>query len=167
MTDLKNKINEDINFAMKSGSNDIVDALRFLMSAIKNKELEKRSRLSKEIKQSDELLRLSELADEEVVAVIISEIKKIKESISQYEGGGRKDLAEREKKGLEILKKYVPEEMSGEELRSVVKKKIAEFGGATVKDFGKIMGFVMSDMKGRAGGDMVKKVIEEELKNES
>ena len=161
---LKEKINEDLTAALKSGSGDIVSALRFLFSVIKNKELEKRTKLSKENKPVEELEKLSELSDDETVSAILGEIKKHKESIIQYEKGGRKDLAEKETAELEILKKYAPEEMGEEELRAVVKKKISETGGVTVKDFGKIMGQVMAEVKGRAGGDAVKKIIEKEFK---
>jgi len=161
---LKDTINEDIKSAMKSGLNDEASALRFLNSVIKNKELEKRNRLSKEGRPLAELEKLSELADEEVINVILGEIKKRKESIAQYKKGGREDLAKKEAAELEILKKYVPEEMPEGELRSIIKKKITEIDGATMKDFGKIMGLVMAEVKGRAEGGAVKKIIEEELK---
>jgi len=161
---LKDTINEDIKSAMKSGLNDEASALRFLNSVIKNKELEKRNRLSKEGRPLAELEKLSELIDEEVINGILGEIKKRKESIAQYEKGGRKDLAEKEMSELEILKKYVPEEMPEGELRSIIRKKITEIDGATMKDFGKIMGLVMAEVKGRAEGGAVKKIIEEEIK---
>ncbi|MCX6813045.1 MAG: GatB/YqeY domain-containing protein [Candidatus Azambacteria bacterium] len=161
---LKDTINEDIKSAMKSGLNDEASVLRFLNSAIKNKELEKRNRLSKEGQPLAELERLSKLVDEEVINVIFGEIKKRKESVAQYEKGGREDLAKKEAVELEILKKYVPEEMSEGELRPIVKKKIAEINGVTMKDFGKIMSSVMAEVKGRAGGELAKKIIEEELK---
>ncbi len=164
---LKNKINDDINSALKNGSGDIAPALRFLMSVVKNKELEKRNKLSKEGKSSSELEKLSELTDEETMGVILGEIKKRKESIIQYEKGGRGELAEKETAELGILKKYVPEEMPEEELRLVIKKKITEMGEVTIKDFGKVMGLVMAEVKGRAGGDAVKKIIGEEIKNEA
>lgn len=161
---LKDKISEDITLALKNSSNDIVSTLRFLMGAVKNKELEKRTKLSKEIKPADELEKLSELTDEEIIGVILSEIKKRKESVVQYEAGGRKDLAGKETAELAILKKYVPEEMGENELKAVVRKKIAEMGEVTMKDFGKVMNLVMAEVKGRAGGDAAKKIIEEELK---
>jgi len=161
---LKGIINEDIKSAMKSGLNDEASALRFLNSVIKNKELEKRNRLSKEGRPLAELEKLSELIDEEVINVILGEIKKRKESIAQYKKGGREDLAEKEMSELEILKKYVPEEMPEGELRSIIRKKITEIDGATMKDFGKIMGLVMAEVKGRAEGGAVKKIIEEEIK---
>mgnify|MGYP001614240743 CR=1 FL=1 len=173
-SNLKNKINQDIVSALKSGLNDVVLTLRFLMSVIKNNELLKRNKLSKESasrRMEEELIKLSELTDEEIINVILGEIKKRKESINQYEAGGRGELAKKEAMELEILKRYVPEEMPEEELRIIVKKKIAEIGPpggeageATMKNFGKIMGFVMAEVKGRAGGDIVKKIIEEEIR---
>ena len=164
---LKSIINEDIKSAIKSGLNDKASALRFLSSVIKNKELEKRKRLSKEGESLIELEKLSELTDEEIINVILGELKKRKESIAQYEKYGREDLAKKETAELEILKKYVPEEMPEGELRPIVKKKIAEIDGVTMKDFSKIMESVMAEVKGRVGGEAVKKIIEEELKNEA
>ncbi len=163
---LKDRINEDIKSAIKNGLSEETLTLRFLNSVIKNKELEKRSRLSKESaswRTLAELEKLSELADEEIIGVILGEIKKRKESIVQYEKGGRKDLAEKEAAELAILKKYVPEEMPEEELKSIVKKKIGEIGATTMKDFGKIMSQVMAEVKGRADGTAVKRIIEEEM----
>jgi len=161
---LKDKINEDLTVALKSGNGEVASALRFLMSAIKNRELEKRTKLSKENGPVEELEKLSELNDDETINVTLGEIKKRKESVAQYEKGGRADLAGKETKELEIIRKYAPEEMPEEELRTVIKRKIGEMGEITMKDFGKIMGLVMAEVKGRASGDTVKKIIEEELK---
>ena len=161
---LKDKINEDLTVALKSGNGEVASALRFLMSAIKNRELEKRTKLSKENGPVEELEKLSELNDDETINVTLGEIKKRKESVAQYEKGGRADLAGKETKELAIIRKYAPEEMPEEELRTVIKRKIGEMGEITMKDFGKIMGLVMAEVKGRASGDTVKKIIEEELK---
>jgi len=162
---LKERINQDLIAALKNGKSEIASALRFLMSVIKNNELLKRTKLSKEGKPADELEKLSELTDEEIIRVILSEIKKRKESATQYEAGGRNDLAQKETAELAILKKYVPEEIGEVELRNLIKKKIGDLSNVTIKDFGKIMGLVMAEVKGRAGGDAVKKIIEEELKS--
>lgn len=167
---LKDKINSDILSALKNGSSDVVLALRFLLSVIKSRELEKRTKLSRGGNLPEDLEKLSELSDEEIVSVVLGETKKRKESIAQYKAGGREDLAEKETKELEIIKKYAPEEMPESELRLVVNKKIAEMGlsaqagGVSAEDFGKIMGLVMAEVKGRASGDIVKKIIEEKLK---
>lgn len=161
---LKEKINEDLKTALKSGFSDIASTLRFLSSVIKNKELEKRNKLSKEGKPVAELEKLSELNDDEMINVILGEIKKRKESIAQYKKGNRLDLAMKEEMELQILKEYAPEEMSEKELRSLIKKKLSEMSDMPIKDFGKIMGIVMTEVKGRAGGEAVKKIIEEEIK---
>jgi len=162
---IKDKINENIKLAFKSGLKDEVSALRFLSSVIKNKELEKRTRLSKENKDIAELEKLSELSDEEIISVISGEVKKRKDSIAQYEKGGRDDLVKKETAELEILKKYVPAEMPEAELRAIIKNKITGLSAQSgQKDFGKAMGMVMAEVKGRADGAMVKKIIEEELK---
>ena len=164
---LKERINENLKDALKSGFNDIASTLRFLSSVIKNKELEKRTKLSKESanwRTVEELEKLSELNDDETINVILGEIKKRKESAVQYEKGGRADLAGKETKELEIIKKYAPKEMPEEELRDIIRKKIGETGDITTKDFGKIMGQVMAQVHGRAQGEAVKKIIEEELK---
>ncbi len=158
---IKDKINEDIKSAFKGGSSEEVSTLRFLSSVIKNKELEKRARLSKENKDAAELEKLSELSDEEITGVVSSEIKKRKDSITQYEKGGRDDLVKKETAELEILKKYAPAEMPEEELRALIKNKIGN-----EKDIGKAMGLIMAEVKGRADGTIVKKIIEEEMKNE-
>ncbi len=156
---IKDKINENIKTAFKGGLSDEVSALRFLSSVIKNKELEKRVRLSKEGKALADLEKLSELSDEEIVSVISGEIKKRKDSIAQYEKGGRNDLVKKETAELEILKKYAPAEMPEEELRALIKNKVAG-----QKDFGRAMGMVMAEVKGRADGVAVKRIIEEEMK---
>ena len=106
---LKEKINEDLTAALKSGSSDIVSALRFLMSVIKNNELLKRTKLSKENKPAEELEKLSELSNDETISVVLSEIKKGEKSIIQYEKGNRPDLVLKVKSELEILKKYIPQ----------------------------------------------------------
>lgn len=107
---LKDKINEDIKVAFKNGEIDAVSTLRFLMSVIKNKELEKRTKLSKEGNPEEELGKLSELSDEEVVSVISGDIKKRGKSIDQYKKGNREDLVKKESKELEIIKKYLTNE---------------------------------------------------------
>lgn len=105
---LKDKINEDLKLAFKSGEDGVVSALRFLLSVVKNKELEKRARLSKEGKPAAELAELSKLSDEETVNAILGEIKKGEKAIVQYEKGGRPDLVLKVKSEIEILKKYLP-----------------------------------------------------------
>ncbi len=161
---LKDKINQDLSAAFKGGDNDTVASLRFLNSVIKNKELEKRTKLAKEGKPIDELPKLSELSDEEVAKVVLSEIKKRKEAIIQYEIGKRNDLVAKETTELAILKKYAPEEISEDELRALIKEKLNSLNEVSMKDFGKIIGMIMAETQNRADGALVIKIIEEEIK---
>jgi uncharacterized protein len=147
---LKEKIISEIKDAMRSG--DIVrrDTLRFLDSAIKNTEIEKKK-------------RETGLSDEEVLEVIARSVKQRNDSIKQYIDGGRPELAEKEKMELEILMTYMPQQMSKDEIRKVVKEIISASGEVKASDMGKIMGQAMGKLKGKADGNIVKKIVGEEL----
>ena len=160
---LKEKIQTDIKKAMQQKDDLQVSVLRMLMAAVFNKEKEKRAKLSK-TEEFEKLDELSQLTDEETIEVISSENKKRKDSIEQYEKGNRQDLADKEKKEMEILMDYLPEQMSEEEIRKIVKEKIEELGASTPQDIGKVMGALMPQLKGKAEGTMVNKIIQEELK---
>ena len=104
-----------------------------------------------------------ELSEEDIVAVVSSEIKKRKDSVEQFEKGGRPELAEGEKKEAEMLMAYMPEQMSEEDVRNEVKKTIAEMGIKDMKEMGKLIGAVMAKVKGKADGQMVSRLVKEEL----
>jgi len=160
---LKEKIKNDLKEAMQSQNTLRVSVLRLVLSAIANKEKEKRAKLSKSEEES-KLEELSQLSDEEVTEVLFSEVKKRKESIKQYQEGGREDLAQQEKKELEILNDYLPQQMSEEEIREIVKDKIKESGASGPQDTGKVMGVLMPQLKGKAEGALVSQIVQEELK---
>ncbi len=141
-----------------------VSVLRMLMAAVFNKEKEKRAKLSKEEENMEKIEELSELTDEETLAVVSSELKKRKDSIEQYQKGNRPDLVEQEKKELAILKDYLPEQMPEEEIRKIVKQKIEELGAGGPQETGKVMGAVMPQLKGKVDGNVVSKIVQEELK---
>ena len=168
---LKDKLQGDMKDALKSGNSQKRTLLGMVLSSIKNKEIEKRS----------------ELSDVDVIAVIASEIKKRKDSIEQYQKGGRPELAEQEKKEAEMLMAYMPKQMSEDEVRIEVKKAVSETGlgvgsrrgegpnevgtpqkagnsvAKDMKEMGKIIGAVMSKVKGKADGQMVSRLVKEEL----
>jgi len=148
---LKEQIISELKESLKSGDSLKRDTLRFLSSAIKNVEIEK--------KRKDE-----GLDDEETLEVVRRAIKQRKDSIEQYEKGGRSDLAEKEKKELEILSVYLPAQMDEEKIREEIKKVISDSGAGSQKDFGKVMGMAMKKLGGQAEGDLVKKIVQEELK---
>ncbi|HPN96941.1 MAG TPA: GatB/YqeY domain-containing protein [Candidatus Moranbacteria bacterium] len=148
---LKQKIVEDLKTAMKEGNAFKRDTLRMLDSMIKNAEIEK--------KKKEEGLK-----DEEIQEVVVRAIKQRKDSMAQYESGGRSDLAEKEKKEIEILTAYMPEQMSEEVVREEVKKIISELGIGGSNEMGKAMGAIMGRLKGKADGQLIRKIVEEELK---
>lgn len=147
---LREKITLDIKNAMLSGDTVRRDTLRFLDSAIKNFEIEK--------KKKD-----LGLSDEEILEVINRSVKQRKDSIKQYINGGRPELADKEKKELEILKTYMPEQMSEDEIRKVVKETISITGAVSASEIGKVMGQTMVKLKGKADGNIVKRITSEEL----
>lgn len=144
---LKDKLQGDMKDALKSGNSQKRTLLGMVLSAIKNKEIEKRG----------------ELSEDNIIAVIASEIKKRKDAMEQYEKGGRPELAEQEKKEAEMLMTYMPEQMSEEEVMAEVKKTIAETGAKDMKEMGKVIGAVMAKVKGKADGQMVSRSVKEEL----
>ncbi len=147
---LRQKIIEDIKVAMKEGNVLKKDALRMLDSMIKNTEIEK---MKKE----------KGLTDEEIIEVIARAIKQRRDSAAQYETGGRADLAEKEKKEIEVLSVYMPEQLSEDKVREVVKEVITTVGATSKAEMGKVMGMAMSKLKGQTDGNLVKKIVEEEL----
>ena len=161
---LKETIQLNIKKAMIAKDALTVSVLRMIMAAVFNKEKEKRNKLSKSEEELEKLDELSKLTDEEILEVISSEAKKRKDSIEQYEKGDRNDLAEQEKKELEILMEYMPKQMDEDEIRKIVKSKIEELGVSNSQETGKVMGAVMPEFKGKADGNIVSKIVQEELR---
>ncbi len=122
-----------------------LSVLRMLSAAMHNRELEKRARTGKP----------EELSEEEVGAVIRSEVKKRRDAIEEFGKGGRRDLADKEAAELKILEVYLPQELTNEEVEKIVKEVVGSMGELTPKDFGRVMGEVMKRVKGQASGDRV------------
>jgi len=160
---LKERINQDFKEAFKAKEELRVSVLRLLSSSLKNKEMDKRAKLVKTVSDEAELVKQSQLEDEEVLNVIGMEAKRRKDSIEQYQNGGRPELAAQEEAELAILAAYLPEQMGEEEVRKIVVESIKESGAASAQDLGKVMKVLMSKVKGKADGGMVNKVVKEEL----
>lgn len=160
---LKQQIQLELNDSLKSGDQIKRLVLGMLMNAVKNRELAKRSLLSKAVSDVKELERQNQLTDEELTEVIWSEVKKRKEAIEQFESAGRNDLAEKEKKELEILSGYLPAQMSGSEIREEVRKTISDLKIVEAKEAGKVIGTIMSKFKGRLDGKLVGQIVLQEL----
>ena len=160
---LKDQIKNDIKEAMKAGDSQRKTVLSMLSSVIKNRELEKKTKLVKDGGDQATVDQLSQLSEEEVIESVGSEVKKRKDSIVAFEGAGRPELAQSEKEELEMLMKYMPEQMSDEQIRSEVKATIDSMPGVTIKDMGKVIGQVMPKVKGKADGQKVSQIVKELL----
>lgn len=161
---LKEEIQDDLISALKEKKEIEAGTLRMLNAAVLNKEKEKRAKLAKEKEMTEkELIEKSQLTDEEMIEVISSEAKKRREAISEFEKGERKDLAEKEKKEMEILKKYLPEQLPEEKIKKLVQEVIEKVGASEIKDIGKVMAELMPQVKGKAEGGLVSKIVKELL----
>ena len=148
---LQERLREDLKQAMRSGETKRRDVIRFLESAIKNVAIDKRK-------------AVAELTDDEVMEVIRRSVKQRKDSISQYEAGGRADLAATEQEELAILQVYLPQVLDESVVRELVAEAVAGSGATGMQDFGRAMGVAMKLVAGRAEGDVVKRLLEEILK---
>lgn len=149
---LKEKILADLKEAMKAGEGEKRDTLRLLSSAIKNEEISK-------------IKREGGLEDSEAIEVIARMIKQRKDSIEQYEKGGRADLAEKEKKEIAILSAYLPEQLSEEEVKKTILEILNSLDESKKGNFGLAMQEAMKQLKGRADGKLVKEMLEQLMKN--
>ena len=160
---LKEKLQKELNDALKTGDQLKRSVLSLLLTAIKNRELAKRQQLSKTITEIAELEKQSQATDNEVLEVIASEAKKRREAIEQFKAGGREELARKEKSEMDILAAYLPEQASEEEIRTEVQKTIAELNAQGLKDMSRVIGAVMVKLKGKAEGETVSKITRELL----
>ena len=160
---LKQQLQKELTEALKTGNQLKRLVLGTLMTAVKNKELAKRRQIGKTTNDTKELEEKSQLTEEEVLEVISSEVKKRKDSIEQFQKGGRHDLVEKEKQEMEILLAYLPEQLSEEEVKSQIQRVIEELGATSQKEMGKVIGAAMVKLKGRADGGLVSKIVKELL----
>ncbi len=169
---LKEKIQAELGGLLKSGKSFEAGVLRMALASINNKEIEKRTRLHRDFGgqaklSEDELIKkleeISKLTDEETIDVVSSEAKKRKEAILEYEKGGRPELAEKEKKELGILQKYLPEQLSEEEIRKLVAEAIKKTGAKEPREMGRVMAELMPKIKGRVDGGVVNGIVKEFL----
>lgn len=131
---LKERINEDMKAALRARETDRLSAIRLLMAAMKQKEVDERV----------------ELDDTAVTAVIEKLLKQRKDSATQYEAANRMDLADKEKFEIGVLSAYMPQPLSAEEVAALVRQAVAETGSASAKDMGKVMAWLKPRLAGRA-----------------
>lgn len=149
------KVEEQINLdylnAFKNKETAVVDILRLLKAALINK------------KVALKFSKAEILPDEEVVAVLKSEVKKRQDSILAYQQGNRQDLADKEQKEIEIINRYLPAQLDQEKLKEIVKQTVEEIGATGAADFGKAIAAVMAKVKSQADGQMVSAFVKEQL----
>jgi hypothetical protein len=138
---IKTKIQEDLIQFMKAGEKDKVDVIRFALSFINTEEKDKQKSLT----------------DSETLQVLKKVIKRNQESFEQFSKASRNDLAEKEKKEIEIIKQYLPEEISENEIIEAVKKSIAECDANSIKDMGRVMAEIKKNYGDRVDMSMVSK----------
>lgn len=160
---LKQRIQSDAAAAAKNKEEIALSVLRMLSAAVLSKEKEKRYKISKagQSKNEAELEEKSILTDEEALEVVFSEAKKRKEAILAFEKGNRLELAQKEKMELEVLKKYMPEQLGETELKKIVKEAIEKTGAKELKDMGRVMVELMPKVKGKADGSEISKIAKE------
>lgn len=144
---LKERIQADMKDALKSGDKEKLNAVRFLLSQIKNAEIEKRS----------------ELSDDEIMAVISREIRKVREAAEEFRKGGNEERAEKELKEAEFLSSYLPEPLGEKELESLIEETIRTVGATTLKDMSLVMKELMPKVRGRAEGSLVSEIVRKKL----
>lgn len=142
--DTYEKLGSDMKEAMKRKESLRLSVLRMAIAGVRNTEIIK---------------KVKKLEEPDVIQVLQKMIKQHRESIAQFEKGGRTDLVDKETKELEVLQAYVPKEMSEEELASIVKTAVEESGFSSKADAGKVMKIVMERVKGRADGKTVNGIV--------
>ncbi len=144
---MKQRIVQDMQAALKKKNTAELSALRMMLAELQNKEKEKG-------------IPVDEAA---AVQLFQSMIRKRKEAADQFASGGREDLAQKERGEMDIIMRYLPRQLSADELRDLARDVMAECSAAGPKDTGKVMGLMMKKVAGRADGSTVKRIVQEEL----
>jgi uncharacterized protein YqeY len=149
LSSLEEVIFNDMKKALKRQEKLRLSTLRMIRAAIKNAEISKREKLN----------------ENEIIAIIASNLKKVEESLDIFIKGQRPDLADKAKKEIEIIKEYLPEQLSEEEIKKVAKGIILKFNFKSSKDIGLVMREIMPQLKGKADGKLVNKIVRDLLNN--
>jgi uncharacterized protein len=144
---LVEQLTQDMKNAMRNKEKTKLSTIRMVRSAIKKAEIDQKTTLS----------------DDDVMAIMLREIKQRKDAIREYTKAERDDLVAKEQEELEILQTYLPEPLSEAELRELVQQTITQLGASSKKEMGKVMGAVLSQVKGRADGKAVNQLVQELL----
>ncbi len=140
---IRERLEEDIRNAMRSRSQQRLEALRYLKSAINRVEIDRRITLD----------------DDGVTEVIVRQVKDRRDSIRMFQEGNRQDLVEKESADLAILEEYMPPQLGEEELVALIEETIRQVGAETIRDKGKVMGRLMPQVQGKADGQQVNAIV--------
>lgn len=149
---LKDQIADDLKDAMRAKDDVRRRTLRSLRAALTNAEIASRGDGDGELTEQEELRILQKAA------------KQREESIEQYEAAGRDELAENERAELDIIKEYLPQPLTDEELRDIIQSIVDDVGATSMADMGRVMGPAMSQLRGRADGNRVREIVEDILR---
>ncbi len=148
---LKERIGEDIKIAMKAKDKIRLETVRSIKKAILEKEIALRPK------------GIDSLSEEHEIELLSQQAKQRRDAIEQYQNAGRDDLAEKESQELAIIETYLPEQISDEELETIINDIIASSGATSVKDLGKVMGPAMKQLKGKADGKKIQALVKSKL----
>ena len=149
MSALKEKLQSDLNGAIKSRNTIVAETIRMVLSAITNEEVAGKEK--------------RELSDAEVITVLTREAKKRREAAEAFENGGRADRAAAERAEGEVIASYLPEQLSEDEIKKLISETIAAVGAAGPADMGKVMGSLKAKVAGKADGALVSSLVKEAL----
>ncbi|MGG1658745.1 GatB/YqeY domain-containing protein [Brevibacillus sp. NRS-1366] len=141
------RLDQDMKQAMKDRAVLKLSVIRMVKAALKNEEINK-GRL---------------LSDDEVLTILTRELKQRRESLHEFEKAGRVELASKSREEIDVLSAYLPAQLSDDEIRDIVREGIAATNATSKKEMGKVMAAIMPKVKGRADGNLVQKIVSEEL----
>lgn len=144
---LKTRVMDDMKAAMRSGDKSRLGAVRLILAAIKQQEVDTRS----------------ELEDAQIMAVLDKMVKQRRDSVSQFRKAGRDDLVSKEQYELDVIKAYMPAELTAEEIESLIASTISEVGASSMRDMGKVMGKLKPQLLGRADMAAVSSIVKTRL----
>ncbi len=142
-----NQLQEELKIAMKGGDKATMTGLRNIIGKLKAAQIDKGESLN----------------EEESMKILKSAAKQFKESVEQYNKGGREDLVQKELFELSLIEKYLPEQLSEDKIRALVKTTIQSAGAESMQDMGRVMGILMQELAGTADGKLVQQIVQEEL----
>lgn len=146
---IEQQINEDLKTALKAGEKEVVAAYRTILAQIKDERIKLRVK--------------REMIEEDVIGVLLNAAKKRKEAIDIYRENNREDLAAKEEAELNLLQKYLPKQISGDEVKEIILNIIQQTNASSIKDMGKVMGAAMKELKGKADGQLIQSIVRDQL----